>query len=405
MKPVDRIDVSTIMDRPGVARLLAVCRAGGATARFVGGAVRDVLLGRPLGDIDIAIDRPPAEIVAILTSAGIETLGYGFSHGTVPALLDGEVIELTSLRVDVKALGRHAEVAFTDDWAEDARRRDLTINALYLDADGCLYDPCDGYADLKAGRIRFVGDAAERIAEDRLRILRFFRFLAWYGQDEPDASALAACRAAAPEIAHLSGERIQAEMCKLLRAADPLAVLILMRDWDVLARVVPGAPDLERLAGLIAREAEAQAAPDAIRRLAALLSDLGDTEALSRRWRLSRAAADRLVAAVRPAAPATAAIGGGDARLLLYHCGRVTALDLALLWSTARLAACVQGEAIPVFPLAGRDVVAAGVGPGKAVGRILGDLEKTWRDGGFVLDRADLLVLLDRRVGEAKKPR
>lgn len=398
MQPIDHIDVSEVLQRPGVGHLLSVCRDAGATARIVGGAVRDLLLERPVGDIDIAIDTPPAETKELLQRAGIATLDYGFSHGTVPALVEHEVIELTSLRVDVKTHGRHAEVAFTDDWLADAERRDLTMNALYLDADGALYDPCDGYGDLKSGHVRFVGDPVRRIAEDRLRILRYFRFLAWYGQTGPEPAALAACQAAAAQIPQLSGERIHTEMCKLLTAPEPIAVLRLMIDTGVLGEVIPGTPDLGGLERLLAAESAAEVPAAPIRRLAALLSEAGQVAAVAGRWRLSRDEAARLAAAATPSDEVRAAAGQSDARLLLYRAGEETALDCALLAGDVGLARRVAATPVPEFHLGGRDVLRLGMPAGPAVGDMLQAVEAWWIEGDFQADREALLSELRRRL-------
>lgn len=386
------------MRRPGVAQLISVCREAGATARFVGGAVRDLLLERKVGDIDIAIDTPPWKTRDFLHRADIATLDYGFAHGTVAAVVDGAVFELTSLRFDVKTHGRHAEVAFTDDWLADAQRRDLTMNTLYLDADGRLYDPCQGYRDLMAGRVRFVGDPNRRIAEDRLRILRYFRFLAWYGRTGPEPAALAACRAAAGEIAQLSGERIQAEMCKLLAAPDPAAILRLMHDGGILAQVVPGDSDIEALARLVATERDAEVDAHPIRRLAALVTSAGQAETIAGRWRLSRQEAERLAIASTPPAGVKAATKAGNAALLLYRAAAAAALDCALLSTDAALARRVRETPVPVFPIAGRDVLQLGVPAGKAVGELLGGLEDWWIAGNFEADKNALLAELRRRI-------
>ena len=398
MQPVARIDAGPLLDRPGVARLMALCRGAGAEARFVGGAVRDLLLDRPVGDIDIAIDTPPDETLALLRDAGIATLDYGFAHGTVAAVVDSGVVEFTTLRVDAKALGRHAEVAFTDNWQADAERRDFTINALYLDADGRLYDPCGGRDDLAAGRIRFVGEAAARIAEDRLRILRFFRFLAWFGTADPEPAALAACAAAAGEIDRLSGERLRAEMLKLLRASAPIGTLLIMADAGVLGAVMPVPADIPALERLVAAEAAYAVQADPIRRLAALLSAESDAARLAERWRLSRLETARLLAAVAPSAEISAALGRGDAPLLLYLCGHQTAEDLALLKGDAALAGRLATTPLPVFPLKGRDILQLGVPSGKAVGARLEELKTWWIAGGFQADRKTLLAELLRRL-------
>src|SRR5919106_349290 len=250
-------------------RVLAALMAEGLPARFVGGCVRDGLLGRDLsgGEIDLASPALPEEVTRLLEAAGLRAIPTGFSHGTVSTVVKDQRFEITTLRQDVATDGRHATVAFTDDFQADAARRDFTINAMSCDQDGRLFDYFGGHADLLAGRVRFVGPAAQRIEEDHLRILRFFRFFAHYGRPPADAEALRACAEAAPRIAHLSGERVQVEMIKLLAAADPLPALGLMGETGVLAQVVPGAPALERLARLLVLAPKA----DPLLRLSALL--------------------------------------------------------------------------------------------------------------------------------------
>ena len=248
--------------------------AGSADVRFVGGCVRDALLERENSDIDIGTPDKPERVLTLLERAGIEsrTVPRGIAHGTVTALADGERYEITTLRRDVQTDGRHAEVAFTDDWREDAARRDFSINAMSMTPDGTLHDYFGGQADLAAGRVRFVGEPATRIAEDHLRILRFFRFHAWYGQGEPDPAALAACRAAAHTIPSLSGERVQAEMLKLLAADDPLPTLNVMRDAGLLAELLPETQGTEVLANLVNFTFTLLIPTDPIRRLAALIT-------------------------------------------------------------------------------------------------------------------------------------
>ena len=397
MQRVDRIDVSPLLERPGVARIMELARSRGATARFVGGCVRDLLLHRPIGDIDLAIDIVPEQTREMLRDGGFATLDYGLSHGTVAAATQRTVVEITSLRVDVRALGRHAEVAFTDNWQADAERRDFTLNAIYADPDGALYDPCSGRSDLQAGRIRFVGDAAARIAEDRLRILRFFRFQAWFGTQPADASALEACAAAADELRNLSGERICAEMLKLLSAPSPESVLGLMAQADVLAEVVPDA-DLARLAVAIAAERALSRRPDPLLRLAALLRGRAEVETVANRWKLSRKQADRLFAAAAPEAGVQGALTAGDARLLLYRAGRQAAADLATLSGDADLATAIGGLRAPEFPLRGADALAIGMPSGASVGALLKELEAWWIEGNFCAGRSELLDELRRRA-------
>ncbi|MBT7756032.1 MAG: CCA tRNA nucleotidyltransferase, partial [Rhodospirillaceae bacterium] len=228
--------------------LFAALGSAGATPRFVGGCVRDGLLGRSSSDLDIAIDQLPEDSMRLLEDSGIKVIPTGLKHGTITAIVDSQHFEVTALRVDVENFGRHAKVAFTDDWRLDAARRDFTINAIYADGDGQLYDPDGGRDDLAAGRVRFVGNAAQRIVEDKLRILRFFRFFALFGRGAPDPDALAACAAAAPGIDGLSGERVRDEIFKLLAAPDPTPSLELMAGSGVLQHVLPDGFRLESLA-------------------------------------------------------------------------------------------------------------------------------------------------------------
>ena len=268
MRAVDRIEPRRWMTCKSTTAVLAALAAAGAPARFVGGCVRDSLLDRPVQDVDIATPTPPDEVIWLLTEASIKAVATGLAHGTVTAVIGRAHFEITTLRRDVETDGRRAKVAFTKDWAADAARRDFTINALYLDPDGAIYDPTGGLADLRAGRVRFVGDAAARIREDYLRILRFFRFHAHYGRGEVDRAGLEACRALAAGVASLSGERLQGELLRLLGAADPTPVLRLMAAEGILAHILPEAIRIERLAGLI----EVDRAVDPLRRLAALVA-------------------------------------------------------------------------------------------------------------------------------------
>ncbi|HEX5794645.1 MAG TPA: CCA tRNA nucleotidyltransferase, partial [Geminicoccaceae bacterium] len=313
-------------------RVLAALTARGRPARFVGGCVRDGLLGRLTAgaELDLATAERPEEVIRLLEAAGLKAIPTGLAHGTVSTVVDRQRFEITTLREDVATDGRHAEVVFGADFEADAARRDFTINAMSCDGAGRLFDYFGGRADLAAGRVRFVGEPAGRIAEDYLRILRFFRFLAHYGRVPADAAALAAVAAAAPEIGRLSGERIQAEMLKLLAAPDPLPALRLMAETGVLGQVIPGPVGQDRLRGLLA------AAPvvDPLLRLAALLRPPPAAPALAEtvaeRWRLSRPDASRLGALTTtplppPAAPAP------ERRRALYRIGAERSRDLVRL--------------------------------------------------------------------------
>ncbi|CAI8032008.1 CCA tRNA nucleotidyltransferase 1, mitochondrial [Geodia barretti] len=327
------------MTAPVTRAVVKALTADGADVRFVGGCVRDALLGRESADIDIGTPDPPERVMGLLGRAGIETRTFTRSqHGTVTAVAGGNRYEITTLRRDERTDGRHAEVAFTDDWEQDAARRDFTINAMSVTPDGVLHDYFGGQADLAAGRVRFVGDPATRIAEDHLRLLRFFRFYAWYGKGVPDAAALDACKAAAHTIPSLSGERVQAEMLKLLAAPDPLAPLAAMRDAGVLAQLLPEASEAKRLARLVAIEGSVGDG-DRIRRLGALIADAEAAHDVAARWRLAGADAARLAALCAPPAPLTPDLDRRTQRRRLYRLGPGLFRDLVLLaWAAETMA-------------------------------------------------------------------
>jgi poly(A) polymerase len=386
---------------PAARRVLAALTAGGRPARFVGGCVRDGLLGRTTAgaELDLATAERPEQVIRLLEAAGLRAIPTGLAHGTVSTMVDGQRFEITTLREDLATDGRHAEVLYTDDFEADAARRDFTINAMSCDGEGRLFDYFGGRADLALGRVRFVGEAARRIAEDYLRILRFFRFFAHYGRPPADAEALAAAAAAAPEIARLSGERIQAEMLKLLTAADPLPALRLMAEAGVLGQVIPGAVADARLARLLA------AAPDAdpLLRLAALLrpppASAGLAATVAARWRLSNHDAERLIALTEAALPALAA-PAAERRRARYRLAAQRYRDLVRLAAAekpdpaALAAALAEATAwrAPKLPLGGDDLLASGLQPGPRVGQILAAVEAWWLERDFAPDRAACLA-------------
>lgn len=379
-------DVGALLATPGLAAVLAALPG----ARLVGGCVRDALLGRPAADIDLASPLPPAAAMAALRAAGLRVVATGLAHGTVTALSGGRHFEITTLRRDRETDGRHALVEFTDDWREDAARRDFTINAMSLSPDGALHDYFAGAADLAAGRIRFVGDPATRIAEDYLRILRYFRFLARYGHASPDPAALAAIRTGRAGLARLSPERIWSELKRILAAPASAPVLHLMAELGVLAAVLPEGFDLARLAALEARFAP----PDPLLRLAALLD--GDADPLADRLRLSGAERSRLLALRAGPAPA-----GDDTALrrLLADVPRDVLLGRAwLAGAPETLRARLATLPVPVFPLGGADLAAAGVAPGPDMGRLLRQVRAWWRAGGCVADAAACRAALARVI-------
>ena len=394
------------MTAPGTRAVVDALTAGGADVRFVGGCVRDALQGRKSNDIDIGTPDPPERVLALLKDAGLEsrTVPRGIEHGTVTALAGGSRYEITTLRRDERTDGRHAEIAFTDDWQEDAARRDFTINAMSAAPDGTLFDYFGGQEDLEAGRVRFVGDPATRIAEDHLRILRFFRFRAWYGRGEPDATALDACKVAARTIPSLSGERVQAEMLKLLAAPDPLPATEAMRETGVLAYLLPEAPRTDRLARLIVIEGGVGES-DPVRRLGVLLADAAAAHEVAARWRLGSGDAARLADLCAPPAPLSPDLDRRTQRRRLYRLGRALFRDLVLLaWSKetegesetawrAMLETAAAWEE-PALPVTGADVLACGVESGPAVGRLLFAVEAWWKDRDFAPDRPAALAKL-----------
>ena len=355
-----------------------------ANARVVGGAVRDALAGRKVADVDLATPDPPEAVIEALTNAGVKVVPTGLAHGTVTAVVGGRGFEVTTLRRDIETDGRHAVVAFTADWRQDASRRDFSINAMSMARDGELFDYFDGAADLAAGRIRFVGDPAARIAEDFLRILRFFRFYAHFGRGTPDRRTLDALQAGVPGLARLSIERVWTELRRILAAPDASAAVLLMDRLGIWAAVVPEASAVSRLSGLPA---------DPILRMAAMLT--GDPLALAMRLKLSNEDRDRLVRLM-----ATPRVAGSDAalrRLLADH-QPVDLMDRTWLDGDADARRRLSGMARPVFPLEGRHVVALGIPAGPAVGELLRDVRQWWLDGGCTADRAACLAELARKA-------
>lgn len=381
----------------------AVMAALKGDARFVGGCVRDTILKRPIGDIDIATPLFPEEIMRRLAAAKIKAVPTGIDHGTITAVTETRPYEITTLRRDVETFGRQARVAFSADWKEDSARRDFTMNALYLSGEGEVFDYHDGIKDLRAGKVRFVGDPATRIREDVLRLLRFYRFHAWYGKGEADAAARAGCRASTPLLPTLSGERVQAELLKLLGAKDPVPSLALMQEDGALVRILPKTRPLNVLARLIKLEPK----PDTLRRLAALVASEGD--ALARKLKFSNADRERL-AALSEAAPLTS--DATEQRRLLHRLGRDLYIDRVLLSAAIAddtapvqklLAAAAKWKPI-AFPLRGADIAAAGVPEGPAIGKLLAEIEAWWEAGDFKATRKQCLAEMQRRLNETAAP-
>ncbi|QDC00267.1 CCA tRNA nucleotidyltransferase [Mesorhizobium sp. 8] len=398
--------------------LLAVLCEGGEQARIAGGAVRNALLGQKVADVDIATTTLPEETVRRAEAAGFKVVPTGIEHGTVTVVAGGHPFEITTLRADVETDGRHAKVSFGRDWTADAERRDFTINALYAEADGTVIDLVGGVADLEARRLRFIGDAEARIREDFLRILRFFRFFAWYGDGRPDAEGLKACARLKDGLDRLSAERVWMELKKLLSAPDPSRALLWARQAGVLSRILPESEKwgIDAIHGLIRTEHDLGWMPDALLRLEATVPpDAARMKALAERLKLSTAESNRLQrwALTEPVAATTTetvlakALYRGDPRgiedrlrlSLAAARARAAGDDAAMMEAggLSRLLAFAGKWQRPVFPLKGADLAALGMASGPKLGEMLKALETVWIESGFALGRE---VLLERARSE-----
>ena len=386
------------MDEPPVRLLLAALASGGVAARFVGGCVRDWLLGRSIADIDVAVDKPPDVVMRALETAKIKVVPTGIRHGTVTAVVEGRPFELTTLRRDVETDGRRAVVAFTDNWRQDAERRDFTFNALYAEPDGTIHDYFDGRADLAAGKVRFIGDPDQRIAEDRLRVLRFFRFHAWYGRPPFDGPGFDACRRNAATIRGLSGERVRKELLRTLEAPGDAAAdaVDAMFEAGALDHWLPECAGSARLRALASREDEA----DGPRRLAAILPPGADATTIGKRLKLSTQEALRLSLML----DREHVVDPGNLRASLYRLGTQLFIDRALLdgpgdWRAALVLARTWTP--PELPIGGADALALGLKPGPKVGALIEAVERWWIEGDFAANRAACLAEL-RRLAQAE---
>lgn len=382
-------------------------RGGVGCARFVGGCVRNTLMGKPVDDIDIATVLTPDLTIEALEQAGLRALPTGIEHGTVTGLSSGRAFEITTLRRDVATDGRRAVVAFTHDWAEDAQRRDFRFNALYADAEGQVYDPTgEGVGDAREGRVVFVGDPMTRIREDYLRILRFFRFQAWYGRGPADPAALTACGALKDMLLGGTAERIQKELMKMLAADDPRAALRLMAAAGVLPMILPTVKSPARFEALVAIETEQLFENDPVLRLAALIPDDAEgAQALAEGLRLSNADRDRIVAAVGQGPRIVSWMSPREARRAVYALGTGTFRDrVKLAWAGAeRASTAPQWRALlalaetwtpPAFPLSGEEVMKAGVPKGPMVGKVMREIELWWIDQDFIEDKFSVIERL-----------
>ena len=408
----------TIADRAdwlkdaGLQKLLAALSAGGEEARVAGGAVRNTLLGQPVSDVDVATTTTPDETERRAQAAGFRTVPTGKDHGTITVVIAGRGYEVTTLRDDVETNGRHARVQFGRDWTRDAERRDFTINALYATATGDVVDLIGGLHDVETRTLRFIGDAEQRIREDYLRILRFFRFFAWYGAGRPDADGLRACARLKDGMSQLSAERVWAELKKLLGAPDPSRALLWMRQTGVLTLVLPESEKwgIDALHGLVGAEQDLGWSPDAMLRLQSIVPpDAARMEQMGGRLRMSKAESNRMTgwAATKPVHHTTSDTAlakiayrndrqGLEDRLRLALASarsRASQEDGALTEAGGygRLLRFLEGWTLPKFPLDGADLMEMGAERGKSLGDTLKALEDQWVDSGFKLDRDALL--------------
>ncbi|MCJ8052655.1 CCA tRNA nucleotidyltransferase [Shinella curvata] len=406
---------------PALRSVLALLNSDGGEGRVAGGAVRNSLMGLPVADVDIATTLRPDVVVERAKAAGIKAVPTGIEHGTVTLVIDGKPFEVTTLRRDVSTDGRHADVAFGTDWQTDAERRDLTINALYATADGTVIDLVNGLPDIESRTVRFIGDAATRIAEDHLRILRFFRFFALYGSGRPDADGLRACARAKGSLGKLSAERVWSETKKLLAAPDPGRALLWMRQAGVLTEILPETEKwgIDAIPGLIEAEKAFGWTPDALLRLAAMVpADRERLKAMAERLRLSKAEAATMdyCASAPEIAPKLAETAFD--RLLYRHGQQGLTMRVKLALASARARGLGDPEALafaglcqrllaraqkwqkPSFPLNGADVLASGIPAGPKVGSLLGVIEDEWVAGNFHDGRAKLLARLEALAKE-----
>jgi poly(A) polymerase len=388
-------------------RLLALLDRDGEEARVVGGAVRNALLGQPIGEIDVATTALPNEVTRRAEAAGFKAVPTGVEHGTVTVIVDGMPFEVTTLREDVETFGRHATVRFGRDWKMDAERRDFTINALSVARNGAVFDYVGGIADLKARRVRFIGDAATRIAEDYLRILRFFRFHAFYGEGLSDAAGLHAAIVARGGMEQLSRERVRMELMKLMLAPHAVPTLAVMAEAGILTTVLGGVAYLASLSNMIKLEAACALAGDAVRRLGALgAAIIEDAERLAQRLRLSNAEHECIASMVDAWWRVNPTHGERQARALLYRLGSERFLDRVLLaWARSDagaheaawhlLAVLPTRWTAPAFPIKAAELMARGVERGPQLGAALRHAEEVWVASDFPIDDDALAHIAD----------
>ena len=394
------------MQTAEVLALFAALPAG--SLRFVGGCVRNAIWNEPVGDIDLACQLDPEAVTSALDTAKIRYVPTGIEHGTVTAVIDGTPYEITSLRRDVETDGRRATVAYTTDWAEDAQRRDMTINALYADLSGRVFDPTGlGLEDMQSRKFRFVGQADDRVREDYLRILRFFRFLAWYGgQEKVDAASLKACREHQSGIKTLSVERIWMEMKKLLSAPNPVRACHIMLTNGILETVFPEANNVDGLEALVKLETREGIAPDPLLRIMAMSArEPLQMALLAKRLKMSKLETSRLRGWADDDAQLSTNMAERDKLAAIYKSGKSVIYDRTRLRAAGEtdpiqsarwmaLAALAMEWEVPIFPLTGRDLTDVGVPTGPAMGKALKALEALWVRSGFSTEKPQLLAAL-----------
>ncbi len=402
-----KIEQDWVQD-PALQTLLALLSVGAEEARVAGGAVRNALMDEPIADIDVATTREPQDVVALLMGEGHRAIGTGIDHGTVTAIIDGKAFEVTTLRQDVETDGRHAVVRYGRDWIADAERRDFTMNALYMDADGTIFDPLGGREDVASRTVRFIGEPSDRIREDYLRILRFFRFFAWYGTFRPDADGLRACTHLKEGLDDLSVERIWMELSKLLAAPDPTRAILWMRQTGVLTRILPESEKwgIDFIPGLIKTERKENWSADPLLRLMAMVPpDAERMLSLSNRLKLPNTVRDRLINWAETPMPDADLKRKAWMRFLYFQDRKAVADRLKLAIAAAGDAKLrsrfvkrlrwTQKTDLPRFPVAGADLIAAGLEPGPAFSEQLKGMEKRWVASDFELGKDELLAAMD----------
>lgn len=402
---IARLQCADWLQSPGIQAVFSAIEQEGDQARVVGGAVRNTLLGHRVPDVDIATTALPNDVMRRATEAGLKPIGTGIDHGTITVLSNGYPYEVTSLREDVETFGRQARVVFGKDWVKDAERRDFTLNALYVDRNGCLHDPLGGLEDCLSRHVRFIGDPDKRIREDYLRILRFFRIFAAYGKGDMDAAGISACLRQRDGLRHLSAERIGHEMRRLLQAPLAVTALRTMNDCGLWEIATGGLARLDNFEALRELEAHAPEIRDPELGLLVLTGFVReDLERICDRLRLSNAERKRMKKAWAARKSLKKSAELPSAASLVYDFGRQGAMDgLLAYWSTQRarqkaddgkfatLLADLRVQSVPEFPLKGADLIASGHSPGPKLGDLLKALEGQWRNSGFTLGKQDLI--------------